>query len=374
MKMFSSVTQVGLDNHRTFGSTTARNAAREVVTRVKLDYRQREKFLAQLKQFPPGTPVIVEGSFAWGPICDDVAAAGLSPHLASARKVSAWRVAKGKAKSNRIDGDTLSELEMNDRWWEVWLAPREVRDQRELLRYRLSLVQVQTQTKLRIHATLHRHGIIQEHSDLFGVKGRKYLQGLVEGGTLRESTRVTLAGHVKLLEETRRQIAQATQMFRKELVRNPVGEILRTIPGIGVVLAYTILAEVGRFDRFPSSKHLCSYACLVPIADDSGEDDGQAPIGRHVGHAGRRTLKWAFIEAAHGAVRKDADMRKIYNRRTNDGTRDRNRGYITVGHHLCQIAHCCVKQNRSYRPARRQDVATQLKEALKMKSKSDDSK
>jgi transposase len=374
MKMYNSVTQVGLDNHRTFGSTTARNAAGEVVARVKLDYRRRETLRAQLQQFPPGTPVIVEGSFGWSWICDEIAAAELSPHLASTRKVAAWRTAKGKAKCNRIDGDMLSELDMNDRWWEVWLAPREVRDQRELLRYRLGLVQVQTQTKLRIHAALHRQGIIQEHSDLFGVKGRKYLQGLLEGGTLRESTRVTLAGHLKLLEQTRRQIAQATQLFRKELVRNPVGEILRTIPGIGVVLAYTILAEVGRFDRFPSSKQLCSYACLVPIADDSGEDDGSAPIGRHVGHAGRRTLKWAFIEAAHGAVRKDADMRKIYNRRTNDGTRDRNRGYITVGHHLCQIAYCCVKQNRPYRPARRADVATQLKEALKTKSKSDDNK
>ncbi|MGA2584992.1 MAG: hypothetical protein ABSG31_17095 [Tepidisphaeraceae bacterium] len=41
-------------------------------------------------------------------------------------------------------------------WWEVWLAPQEVRDQRELLRYRMALVRAQTQTKNRIHAILHR--------------------------------------------------------------------------------------------------------------------------------------------------------------------------------------------------------------------------
>jgi transposase len=214
----------------------------------------------------------------------------------------------------------------------------------------MGLVQSQTQTKLRIHATLHRHGIIHGFSDLFGVGGRKFLQVLIDGDTLRDSTKITLAGQMRLLEQLRRQIAQATRLFRKHLLRDPVGEILRTIPGIGVILAYTIVAEVGRFDRFPTARHLCSYACLVPIAHDSGEEDGSTPLGRHVGHAGRRTLKWAFIEAAHGAVKKDGYFRDIFNRRTSDGQRDRNRGYIAVGRQLCQVAYSCVKQTRAYRP------------------------
>jgi transposase len=149
----------------------------------------------------------------------------------------------------------------------------------------------------------------------------------------------------------RDQIAVFTRLFRQQTLHNPVADWLRTIPGIGEVLAYTILAEVGDFGRFSNAGKLCSYACLVPVADDSGEDDGSAPIGRHVGHAGRRALKWAFIEAAHSAVRKDAYFREIYNRRTDNGKRDRNRGYIAVARHLCQVAHACVKQQRAYRPA-----------------------
>ena len=353
MKMLMNVAQIGLDSHRKFGSLTARNAEMKVVARMDLDYVNRQMLARQLGQFPPGVPVIVEGSFGWGWICDEVAAHGLSPHLASAGKVSAWRKARGKAKSNRIDADTLSILEMNDPWWEVWLAPQEVQDQRELLRHRMGLVQTQTQTKLRIHATLHRHGIIHPGSDLFGVAGRKFLgQLLVPGDTrLRESARVTLAAQLQLLDHLRGQIARITRLFRKQILRDPVANWLRTIPGIGEVLAYTILAEVGRFDRFSQAGKLCSYACLVPVADDSGEDDGSTPIGRHVGHSGRRTLKWAFIEAAHGAVRKDAYFRGIFNRRTDNGQRDRNRGYIAVARHLCQVAHACVKQQRAYRPA-----------------------
>ena len=92
-------------------------------------------------------------------------------------------------------------------------------------------------------------------------------------------------------------------------------------------------------ERFGSAKHLAAYSLLAPRAYDSGDDDGEAPKGRHVGHAGRRTLKWAWIEAAHGAVRKGGRFREIFDRRTDGGKRDRNRGYIAVGHELCRIAY-----------------------------------
>jgi transposase len=121
--------------------------------------------------------VILEGTFGWGWLGDELSAAGLDPHLANSKKVASWRDARGLAKSNRVDADLLSELwNQQPRWWEVWLAPAEVRGQREWFRYRMSLVKTQTTLKNRIHAVLHRHGIVNEHSDLFGVKGRLFLQ------------------------------------------------------------------------------------------------------------------------------------------------------------------------------------------------------
>lgn len=184
MKVLSNVTQAGLDSHRKFGNLTARDAQKNVVSRMKLDYTNPQAVARQLSQLPPGTPVIVESSFGWGWICDELAARGLSPRLASAAKVSAFRKLKSKAKTNKIDSNALSELPLDEDWWRVWLAPQEVRDQRELLRYRMGLVQCQTQTKLRIHALLHRHGIIQPHSDLFGVGGRKFLKLLAGLGLI----------------------------------------------------------------------------------------------------------------------------------------------------------------------------------------------
>jgi hypothetical protein len=113
-------------------------------------------------------------------------------------------------------------------------------------------------------------------------------------------------------------------------------------------LGYTILAEVGRIERFRSARHLASYSLLAPRAYDSGDDDGEAPKGRHVGHAGRRTLKWVWIEAAHGAVRRGGRFREIFDRRTDGGKRERNRGYITVGHELCRIVYAMWNRKVDY--------------------------
>ena len=66
----------------------------------------------------------------------------------------------------------------------------------------------------------------------------------------------------------------------------------------------------------------------------------------------RRTLKWALIEAARGAVRKSAFFREIFDRRTDGGKRNKCRGYIAVARELCRVGHSCVKGRRQYREER----------------------
>jgi transposase len=368
------VTQIGLDCHRTFSISVARNGDGRLMWRRRLNHADRRLLRTELGEWPRGTPVILEGTFGWSWLSNELAAAGMEPHLASSRKVAAWREARGLAKSNRTDGELLSELwSQQPRWWEVWLPPREVRDQREWLRYRMTLVQIQTGLKNRIHAVLHRHGIVHELSDLFGRSGRQFLSFLalakvpaqanvgdedshmalarqaVGEGWLPESARATLHGYLQLLDQVRQQIAQATRVFRRQVTRDPVAEWLRTLPGISYILAYTILAEIGRIERFHDARHLISYSLLAPRADDSGEPEAGPPIGRHVGRAGRRTLKWAFIEAAHGAVQHGGRFRALFDQRTAGGQQNRNRGYIVVARHLCQLAYVLWKKGEGYR-------------------------
>lgn len=357
MKNVGRVSQIGLDAHRRFSMVTARDTEGQVLWRERLRHEDRGRLREALGAWPKGVPVVLEATFGWGWLSDELAAAGLEPHLANSTKVAAWRKALGLAKSDRIDSDLFAELPMHpdQRWWNVWMAPPVVRQQREWLRYRMTLVCLQTGLKNRVHAVLHRHGIVNEHADLFGATGRRMLSLLVgsQDGFLPDSARATLKGYLQLLDQLRRQIAEVTQELRRQLRRSPVGERLRTIPGIGWVLAYTILAEVGRIDRFRSWRHLSSYSLLAPRAYDSGHDEpDDAPRGRHVGRVGRRTLKWAWIEAAHSAVRHGGRFRAIFDRRTNQGRRDRNRGLIAVAHELCKLGYVVWKKGEGYRETR----------------------
>jgi transposase len=351
METLQKVSHVGCDLHKKFTIATARDAQNRLLWRQRLEHADRPRLRAQLGTWPKGTPVIFEASFGWGWFADVVQAAQLEPHLASSRKVAAWREARGLPKSNRVDADLLSELwGQQPRWWEVWLAPPAVRDQREWLRYRMALVRIQTGLKNRVHAVLHRHGLVHEFADLFGRDGRRFLSLLAgpRDVTLPDSARATLKGQLQLLDQVRRQIAQATRVFRRTVERDPVAERLRRLPGIGYVLAYLLVAEIGRIERFANYKHLASYSLLAPRAYDSGEPEDGPPQGRHVGYIGRRMLKWAFIEAARGAVRHGGRWRQMYDRRTDGGQRNRNRGYIAVGRELAHVVDLVWRKGVEY--------------------------
>jgi transposase len=361
MGQYEKVTRVGLDVHRNFSLASLQDDRGQVIARQRLEHADRQELRRRIGAWPAGTPVVLEATFGWGWMCDELLEMKMAPHLASSRKSAAFREAQGLAKSNKIDADLMARLYsekpamkqgVEQRWWEVWLAPPSVQDQRELLRHRASLVKTQTALKNRIHATLHRHGILCPYSDLFGKAGLAFLSLLLVDydPPLREAARQTLASDLKLLDQLRSLIARATHQFRRELRRDESGQRLLSIPGISSVLAYTIVAEIGSIDRFRSGRSLLQYSLLAPQSADSGEDRPGKPMGRHLGRAGNHTLQWAFIQAAHGAVRKDQYLRSVFNRRTNNGKEDRGRGYITVANHLCRIAYAMWKNQMQYQP------------------------
>ena len=221
------------------------------------------------------------------------------------------------------------------------------------MRHRASLVGVQTQTKNRISAVLHRHGIIHEHSDLFGAGGRKFLGRLCGSGqagevTLPPGALSALRGLMELLHHVRGQLAGIAVDLRGRLERDEVSQRLDGIPGIGLILAHTLLAEVGVIERFANQRALANYSLLAPISNDTGQDDGRQPIGRHLGHRGNLTLKWAFMEAAHGAVKTGGRWRKLFDSLTDGGRKNRNRGYIKVARELVKVVYAVWKKATEY--------------------------
>jgi len=368
-KIYLNVACAGMDVHYKFSNVTFRDEAGRVVRRERLEHPQRGPLWERLNRWPKGLPMVLEASFGWGWLSDLLSEAGLEPHLSNCYKLEQMRKARGWVKTNKKDADMLSLLPFETTaWWEVWRAPREVRNRREQMRFRGDLVGLQTMVKNRIHAIFHRHGIFHEFSDLFGGQGRKFLAELClhNPTDLSYQGLLALRGQVKLLDYLRRQLADVERILHKQLVKTPLTMRLKTIDGIGLILAHVLAAEIGMIERFRNHKALASYSLLAPRSDDTGQDDPRhSPLGRHLGKRGNRTLKWAFIEAAHGAVRSGGKWRAMFDRVTNGGKKDRNRGYIKVARELVKVVYVLWKKDVAYR-----DVPPQRPGANRKKSRS----
>ena len=180
----------------------------------------------------------------------------------------------------------------------------EVRDGRELHRFRVVLVQLATRLKNRLHALLDKLGIEHPYSDLFGKQGRDFLDSL----TLRWPYQLELTSCLRLLAAISSEVKLFRQEMRKTLSPDPRSKLLLSVPGIGEVLAYLILHEVGQIERFPSPKHFASYCALTPQTKQSAERCWQG----HTHRQGNLYLKWALTEAAHVAIRKDPALQALY--------------------------------------------------------------
>ena len=353
---YDSVACGGMDVHYQFSNVTMRDSEGRIELRERLDHRERDALRRSLAQWPKGVPMVMEASFGWGWLSDEMVAAGLEVHLSNCYKLEQMRKARGQVKTNRKDADMLSLLPLEvSRWWEVWMAPPEVRDRRERMRYKSDLVGVGSQTKNRIHATFHRHGVFHDFSDLFGGKGRVFLaelcrEGRHAGGRLPPGALAALRGQVRLLDQVRGQLAEIARSLRQELEHDDLTRRLASITGFGRILSHVLKAEIGQIERFSGNHNrLASYSLLGPSAMDTGEEDpARTPLGRHLGHRGNRTLKWTFLEAARAAVRHGGRLRAMFDRAADGGQKNRNRGYIKVARELVKIVTAVWKNGTTY--------------------------
>ena len=234
---------------------------------------------------------------------DTLELAGWDVEIADAVRVKG--LAPLAAKTDKIDARVLAELGRRDLVPAIWLPDPSVRAERERARFRLHLVRHRTALKNRVHATLVAFGHPVPVSDLFGVAGRELLASLA----IPEPWATTLMTSLHFVDELDTQIATCEAELRAMGADHPDMELLRTIPGIGWVLAYTIASEIGDIRRFSSPKKLAGYTGLCPIVRQSGGRDDRGPLAKN----GPKYLRWALIEAATHAARHPA-YRERYER------------------------------------------------------------
>jgi len=207
------------------------------------------------------------------------------------------------AKTDKIDAHVLAELARRDLVPAIWLPDPAVRAARERARFRLYLVRWRTSLKNRIHATLMTFGHPVPVADLFGTRGRQLLAAM----NVPEPWATSLATCLGMIDELEIQIDVCEADLRSLGANHPYVPLLRTVPGIGWVLAYTIAAEIGDIGRFASPRRLVGYTGLCPRVYQSGLTDRRGALTKN----GPTYLRWALIEAATTASR-DARFRSRY--------------------------------------------------------------
>jgi transposase len=243
------------------------------------------------------TQIALEATYVWEWLAELLEDAGHELHLAHPLRTKA--IASARVKTDAVDARTLAQLLRADLLPEAYVAPRELRALRDLLRQRVVLTQMRTALKNRVHALIARQGIARQQADLFRSAGKAVLDEL----PLRPEPRRRLELLLRLITDFDREIDALAKEIDRLAKHDPRVEVLTQIRGIGRYIAMLVIAEVGEVERFPSARHLCAWAGLTPTVRSSS---GKARLG-HISRLGSSTLRWALVEAAqHPAWRRSA--------------------------------------------------------------------
>jgi len=302
---------------------------------------------AFVSRFPPGTPVALETVGNWYWIVDEIEQAGCVPLLAHAQM--AKKMMGHVHKTDKLDAQGLAILQHLGSLPTVWIAPGEIRDERELPRTRMALSKVRTALKNRMHSTLAKYALsLGTQSDIYAPKWRPQLIELVR--SLPDETRRCMEQELELLDQVQEQIHRLEARILERVQMTPTIQLIQSVPGPAEILSIVIDREVGSIDRFPSPHHFASYSGLVPKVMASG---GKTHYGKMI-KAANNYLKWAFIEAANVIVRQQHHprWRQKYVVALFERTRQRKGHAVAVGavaRYLAEATYWVLKKGEPYR-------------------------
>jgi transposase len=247
--------------------------------------------------------VAAECMFTWYWLADVCAAEGILFVLGHALAMKA--IHGGKAKNDKIDSHKIAVLLRGGMLPQAYVYPAAMRSTRDLIRRRLHLVRKRGQLLAHIQNTRAQYNL-----PAFGRKlaYKANRVGVVEhfaDPSVQKSIEVDLA----LIDQYDALVTDLELTIVREAKRHDADAFhrLRSVPGIGKVLALTILYEIHDITRFDRVQEFASYARLIKCTKESG--------GKKLGTSGAKMgnvhLKWAFSEAAVTFLRHNSAGKKL---------------------------------------------------------------
>lgn len=265
-----------------------------------------ERFLALIAPYSDELIVGVECIFCWYWLADLCAAEGISFVLGHALYMKA--IHGGKAKNDKIDAHKIAALLRGGMFPLAYVYPAEMRATRDLLRRRMYLMRQRADLLAHIQNTNSQYNLPEIGKKLAYKKHRVGVAERFAEEAVQKSVQVDL----DLIDYLDRQL-NALELYLSATAKSHDPNalyLLRSVPGVGKILALVILYEIHDITRFPRLQQFVSYCRLVKCAKESA--------GKRYGYTGKKIgnayLKWAFSEAAVLFLRGNPEAQRYLSR------------------------------------------------------------
>jgi len=326
---------VGLDYHKRYTVATQMDQQGVILGQVRLknDPDSLRTFASSL---PPGSKIALEATEGWYYFYEMLES--YCPEFYLAHPLKTRAIAEARIKTDKIDSTILAHLLRANLLPTSYIPPREIRDVREILRYRASLVSLRTAIKNKVHAILSKNGVVMTYSDVFGKKALRSLELL----PLRKCYQQELQGYLQCIDTLKRLITEVIETIKRLAEESPQARLLITIPGISYYSSVLILSEIGDIGRFPSAKKLCSYAGLAPRVHSSGGKTRYGSITKQ----GSKWLRWILVELSHHFIKGSPRLKFLYARIAR--SHGRNAARVAVAREMLKIMYVMLRDNRAF--------------------------
>jgi len=328
------MTYIGIDLHREFFVAHVENRDGEKLLSQK--YPNSLESVGELTGRFPNSKVVVEATRNWMWFVRAVRAGGCNITMAHPFRTKA--IAAAKIKTDAIDAATLCQLLRANLIPESYIASDSEVDDRELSRGRVNMVHDRTLLKNRIKAILGKENLTFPGSDLFGKKGRIWLNGQC----LSQGKELMVENYLNLMDGVEERLKKVDGAIKQKGGNNPRANLLTTIPGIGVTTAFLLASEIGSIDRFANSKKFASYFGLTPRLSQSGN---HAYYGR-ITKVGNPYVRWALVQTAQRWVRMHKNSRVWFDRLSYRA--GKKKAIVALARKISTIVYSVLKYKRPF--------------------------
>lgn len=271
-------------------------------------------------------------------IYDELTELGYKIKVAHAKKLR--RITQSSIKHDDKDAEDIARQMLVRDFPECFILNKEQRENRELVRMRIKIVQEQTRTKNRIRMLLGRFRLKVKSKSPFTNEGIVELKQLDLPTYAKRSLEIL----IRNLEHVKREIKYIDKELEVIAEKLPEVKLLRTIPSIGPFSSITFLVELAEWRRFKRVKDLSAYVGVIPTMLGSAN---KMYYGR-MRFDGNKSIRYAFNRAAEHAIKmKNGDFYRYFTRLY--PKKKRRTAVAAVSHKMLRVCYGVLKSGEPYK-------------------------